>query len=118
MNITKAPLYERELFCLRFLLYKTVDVGMELHFWVGTVFTQFLVYKRTDEDDICKDIKPEHQYNDGSKRTVDCGIFDRGTDEPGEKSADNGEKNGTDCRTGKNTYFKRASPRVAKINCI
>ena len=91
---------------------------MELHFRVGTVFAQFLVYKRTDEDDICKDIKPEHQYDNGSKGTVDCGIFDRETDAPGEKSAYNGEKNGTYCRTGKYVYFEWASPRVAKINRI
>ena len=67
MNITKAPLYERELFLLRFLFNETVNIGMELHFRVGTVFAQFLIYKCTDEDDICKDIKPEHQYDNGSE---------------------------------------------------
>ena len=56
MNITKAPLFKRELFCLLFLFDETADIGMELHFWVGTVFAQFLVDKRTDKDDICKDI--------------------------------------------------------------
>ena len=103
---------------LQFLLYKTVDVSMEFHFWVGTVFAQFLIYKRTDEDDICKDIKPEHQYDNGSKGTVDCGIFDRETDEPGEKSAYNGENERTENRSGKNVYVIWAAPCVAVINRV
>lgn len=87
-------------------------------FSVVFVFAKLFVDKRSDKDNVRKDIKPEHKNDYRSKGTVDCGIIYGRTYEPGEKTAYNGENKRTEDRSGKNVYVIWASPCVAVINGI
>ena len=87
-------------------------------FLVVFVFAHFLVDKRSDKDDVGKNIKPKHKNDHRSEGAVNGGIFYRRTYEPGEKSAYYGENKRTENRSGKNVYVIRASPCVAVINGV
>ena len=94
-----------------------MNVAVEL-FSVVFVFADFLVDQSAYKGYVGKNIKPQHQDNYGSKRTIDSGIFYRRTYEPGEKSAYNGKNDRTENRAGKNVYVIWASPRVCIIDNI
>ena len=85
----KAPEINGSFF-LRFLFNKAVNVAVEF-VTVVFVFANFFVDKRSDKDNVRKDIKPEHEDDHRSKGTVNCGIFYGRAYEPGEESAYYGE---------------------------
>ena len=101
-----------------FFLNKTVHVAVQFHLRIGIMLAKFFVDKRTHKGYICKDVKPKHKNNNGSKRTVNGGIFYGKTYEPGENTAYYCKKNGADGGTGKNIDSVRTVPGVAKINGI
>ena len=83
---------------------------MEFNAGVAGMFVQRLIDKRADDNDVAKQIEPEHQDYHRSKGAVNQGIVDGNADKFGENETDHGQKQRSGNGSGKHMGFIGAVP--------